>query len=314
MPTLPIVTEWLRAGVTGGAIGVDRKQQIIHGYVVAQEGPFKSDDRGEFDESALRQIVKLIKAAPNGLKSRFAHPSLSDDGIGKFLGRVKDPRIEEIGPRESYGGKRTDTVKAVRGDLHLDPTSRNTPSGDLGGYVMDLAESDPDALSSSLVLTTEKAFRIDKKGRPLKDDAGNELPPLWRPQALHASDVVDTGDAVDGMLSLDIETEAILPDAIVRQGAKLLDKQFAGQPREAVEARCEAWLSRYLDMRYGEESGESLADAILSSLPTLTREDLYRVRAAVGEAMAEFEVPETYDPARDADLRRRRLRQRRRSP
>jgi hypothetical protein len=73
--------------------------------------------------------------------------------------------------------------------------------GNLGGYVMDLAESDPDALSSSLVLQTEKVQILDEKGRPKKDDKGEDVPPVWLPTKLHASDVVDTGDAVDGFLS-----------------------------------------------------------------------------------------------------------------
>src|SRR6185437_11194621 len=111
--------------------------------------------------------------------------------------------------------------------------------------------SDPEALSSSLVLKSDMEYRLDKQGRPLKDDDGNELPPLWRPTQLHASDVVDQGDAVDGFLS----TSGVdsLPDAAVRRGTELLDKQFAGQPRETIKARCLAWLDKYLNLRFGED-------------------------------------------------------------
>ena len=81
----------------------------------------------------------------------------------------------------------------------------------LGAYVMDLAESDPDALSSSLVLQRDEELRLDRRGRPLVDNEGIELPPLWRPTKIHASDIVAVGDAVDGFLSADS-----LPDAVVR--------------------------------------------------------------------------------------------------
>lgn len=232
MPRLLPETDWLRAPARGPLIGIDRENDVIRGYVVAQEGRFKTEGRGQFDQQSLKTIVRLINRTPNGLKSRFTHPTLSEDGLGKFLGRARNARLE---------------ADRVRADLHLDPTSHDTPSGDLGGYVMDLAASDPDAFASSLVLKSDKIQVTDSRGRPKRDEQGNEIPPIWRPTVLHASDVVDEGDAVDGFLSADA-----LPDGIIRQGAELLDRQFAGQSREVVEARCLKWLGRYLDWRYGE--------------------------------------------------------------
>ena len=243
--------EWLKATARGNVVQVDREADVIRGYIVAQEGPFISAGRGEFDKSALREIVKLMKASPNGLKSRFTHPDMTSDGLGKFLGRAKNPRLDKIGTRESQGARLDDEISVVRADLHLDPTSHTTPSGDLGTYVMDLAESDPDAMSSSLVLRKEEEYRLDRFGRPQRDAEGKKLPPLWRPTQLHASDVVDSGDAVDGILSkLDAEG---LPDSAVRQGAEILDRVFAGQQREVIAARLDAWKARYLTRRFGEE-------------------------------------------------------------
>ena len=241
MPALLTETDWRRLDATGAPIGVDRRRKIIRGYVVAEMGPFKTPGRGEFDEQSLETIVKLIKATPNGLKSRFAHPGLSSDGIGKFLGRARNPRVV-LGQQ-------------VRADLHLDPTSFDTPSGNLGGYVMRLAESDPDAFSSSLVLQTDKVPRRDARGRPERDARGKELPPIWRPTELHASDVVDTGDAVDGFLSIDG-----LPDEAVRIGSKAIDRQFPSADRETITNRCNAWLDRYLDGRFGDENSTGMAD------------------------------------------------------
>ncbi len=247
--------EWLRATAKGNVVQVDREAEVIRGYIVAQEGPFKSEGRGEFDKPALREIVKLMRASPNGLKSRFTHPDMTSDGLGRFLGRIKNPRLDKISTRESEGGRRDDEITVVRADLHLDPASHTSPSGDLGTYVMDLAESDPDAMSSSLVLKSDKQYRLDNRGRPQLDDDGVELPPLWHPTQLHASDVVDTGDAVDGILSVSLDAEG-LPDSAVRQGAKILDRVFAGQDREVIEARLDAWKERYLTRRFGEPEPE----------------------------------------------------------
>lgn len=236
---LPEKSEWLRASVTSRPVGVDRKAKMIRGYVVAQLGVFKNEDRGEFDADSLTTIVRLMNEAPKGLKSRFAHPTLSGDGIGKYLGRASNAWLD---------GDR------VRADLRFDETAFRTPSGDLATYLMDLAESDPDALSSSLVLRTDKQYRLGKNNKPaLNEDTGEPLPPIWRPTKLHASDIVDTGEAVDGLLGFDADG---LPDEFVRHGTDLLNDAFSGQPRAVVKARCEAWLDRYLSYRFGDESPE----------------------------------------------------------
>lgn len=275
--------EWLRAA-TAGASAVDREKGIIHGVILAEEGPFKSEGRGEFDRKAIRQIVSLAKGKSGGLKSRFAHPTLSDDGLGKFLGRFHDVKsdviLREAGQDDS-GKPLLKEVLAARGDLYLDKTAlEESPNGGkpLGLYVMDLAESDPEAFGTSLVLQTEQEHRLDKQGRPLKDDAGKELPPLWRPTLLHASDIVDTGDATNSFLAADIDG---LPDALVRQGCEMLNRQFDGKPREVVESRLNAFVNRYLAFRYGDEvdpvteqaSGEPSTDGVLLDLYIATELD-----------------------------------------
>lgn len=291
---LPETPEWRQALATtdkGGSERVDREKNVIKGYVVAQEGPFKSQGRGEFDKPALRTIKKLMEAKPNGLKSRFGHPTMSDDGLGKFLGRAKNPRMDTI--MKPLGDGRFQELACVRADLHLDPSSFTTPYGSLGAYVMDLADSDSDAFSSSLVLQAEQEFRLDKQGRPVKDDDGDDLPPLWRPTALHASDVVDTGDAVDGFLSAG-GVDA-LPDAVIRRGTELLDKQFPGASRETIKARCRSWLDKYLNLRFGDEAAEI-------DVRTFATEGIERQFALKQEELAEVS-DETEDGDDDEALR-----------
>ena len=253
--TMPVKPEWLRAGVVGRAIGVDREAKVLRGYVVALKGPFKSEGRGEFDEESLAGIVRLMREnGAAGTKSRFTHPDMSNDGLGKFLGRVKEPRLSTaIVHREGNDVE----LPAVRADLHFDDSAFDTPSGNLAGYVMNLADNDPDALSSSIVVKPDRVYRLDKEGRPLVDENGDELPPIWRPKEIHASDIVDTGDAVDGILSAGLSADA-LPLGALWRGAEMLDSVFAGQPREVVEARCRAYLDRYLNRRFGDDDGQDL--------------------------------------------------------
>lgn len=232
---MPAVPEWLAAPALGRPVKVDRESKILRGYVVAELGPFKTPGRGQFDDESLNKIVDLYRESPKGIKSRFTHPGLSSDGLGTFLGRSRD----------AY----RDGTK-VRADLHLAESSFHTPKGDLGGYVLDLAEEDPDALSSSLVLKTEKVYILGDDGRRKTDEKGDELPPIWRPTKLHASDIVDTGDAVNGLLSAGVDAGE-LPDGAVRLAYAMLDQAFPGVPREVLAARLAQFAERYLDQRYG---------------------------------------------------------------
>jgi hypothetical protein len=255
MPTMTEKPHWLRTDVRAKTGTVDRELGVIHGVILAEEGPFK-DKRGEFDRAAIRKAVTLAKDKPSGLKARFTHPTLSSDGLGKFLGRYHDVRsdtvLREVG-RAADGKPLMKERLVARGDLYLDKTALEAPPDGgkpLGLYVMDLAESDSDAFGASLVLQKDEALRLDSKGRPLTDEAGEELPPLWIPTVLHACDVVDDGDATHSFLSADIL--AGLPDAIVRQGCELLDAQFNGQERSVIAARLSAFMDRYLSHRFGE--------------------------------------------------------------
>lgn len=255
MPKLLAEPEWLKVSAAG-SVGVDREKNVIRGAILAEEGTFK-DRRGVFDRQAIRRSVKLASEKQAGLKSRFTHPGLSSDGLGKFLGRIKNHRTDTV-LRETgkdASGKTLLQERLVhRGDIHIDKTAlEQGPDGGkaLGVYVMDLAESDSDALGMSLVLKPDQQPQLDNKGRPLKDDKGEDLPPLWMPLELHACDCVDDGDATHSMLSADIL--AGLPDAIVRQGCELLDAQFGGQEREAVKARLSAFVDRYLNLRFPVE-------------------------------------------------------------
>lgn len=243
--------EWLKALASGPHVGIDRQANVIRGYVVAQAGPFKSEGRGEFDHKSLKLIWRQMRdnesGGRTGTKSRLGHPTLSADGIGAYLGRARNPQMSEAGGRE-----------AVRADLHLDRTAFESPThGNIGKYVMDLAESDPSALSSSLVLQVDEEWRLDSKGRKVRDDLGNELPPLWRPTRIHASDVVDTGDAVDDFLCVSLAAEG-LPDAIVRELYPIAKRALAGKSKSEILRIVNSWARRFADLAGTDDEEEEL--------------------------------------------------------
>lgn len=214
-------------------LGVDRSGYgKIKGYVIAEEGPFKSEGRGEFDKAGIAAIVGIINGSLKGVKSRLGHPTESDDGVGKHLGRVRDAYVDVL----------DDGRAAARGTLFFHKSAHETPSGNLAKYVMDRTEEDSDAISSSVVISHEEVFRIDGSGARLTAEDGSPLPPLWKPLHIWASDVVDTGDAVDGILSC---------DSLYERAASMLNKLFdEGTEREVIEQRVHEYLHKYLNRRY----------------------------------------------------------------
>lgn len=258
MNRLKAEPDWLRAAVTAPVAAVDRDKGLILGVIGAEEGVFH-DRRGEFDKESIRQIVRLAKDKSGGLKARLGHPSMSSDALGKFVGRMRNPRAVPV--MRPVGDGKFEEKLAAKFDLHVSESSRETPNGDIGGYVMRLAEEDPEAFGASLVLKTDKNLRRDAKGVTLKDDKGEDLPPLWMPTTLHALDVVDTPAATNSFLSVDG-----LPDDVLRQACELLDTQFGDAPRDVVDRRVREWLSRYLDWRYGDTEPEKPAAGQLDTL------------------------------------------------
>ena len=291
---MPVHPERLRANVKFVHDSIDREKGVLRGAILAEEGVFKTE-RGEFDRRAIRSIVKMGNEKTGGLLSRFTHPNDSNDSLGKHLGRIRNLRsdtvMREVG-KDDDGRPLMKEILVARGDIHFDPTALDTPpSGGkpLGVYVMDLANSDEGALGMSLVIKPKKEFRIDKAGRPLRDDKGAELPPLWFPEALHACDCVGSGDATNSMLSGDLIDG--LPNAVVIRGTELLDAQFADQPREVIAARLTAFVDRYLAYRFGDGEAEGFG-AEQAAEPELS----------VAQAEAPDEIEGTVDEALALDL------------
>lgn len=146
------------------------------------------------DADFIKQVVKAGNSAKSGVKARFAHPGLSGDGLGKFLGRA--------------GNFRQEGDKAFA-DIAFSRSAHNTPDGDLAGYIMDLAEDDPEALGVSIVFSqdllkqSEFTEKHTKKGRfesPDEDNVGQY--PHARLSKLYAADFVDDPAAnPDGLFS-----------------------------------------------------------------------------------------------------------------
>ena len=100
---------------------VDRLNNRIVGYIVAQTGDFK-DRRGHFDCDSLGAIVKLGNAEPRGVLSRFKHANMIDDGADRLLGRMTNWRRDGSSVRADLGFAPVALEPPPGGGIHTDNT------------------------------------------------------------------------------------------------------------------------------------------------------------------------------------------------
>ncbi|HMT19629.1 MAG TPA: hypothetical protein PKE20_00030 [Promineifilum sp.] len=205
-----------RFNVYGGVTSIDRENHIIYG-VSAMQAVEALGHRLMVDHTTLRQFVELGNAARNGLKSRFTHPGLSADGLGKHLGPMRNFRV--VGD------------KAI-GDLYLSESAARSPSGDLRAYVESLAAEDPESFGMSVVVDGKRVWVLndgsehpdDGSGKPA--DARDKYPTL-RVVAAHAVDAVDEPAANrDGLFSVFRGTTSELAAAVYQALDRFNDGDF----------------------------------------------------------------------------------------
>ncbi len=223
------------AGIIRGAAIVTRGEAISHGYWL--------------DATFLKQVANGINTGKGGnkagVKMRFTHPSLSGDGLGKYLGRAKNAVIDG---------------DVVRADLHFSETAHEAPDGDLAAYVMKLADDDPGAFGTSIVYDPDygaedkfEAQHEDEKGRFSSPDPDNTDDLIHaRVHQLLGADVVDEPAAnPDGLFHREQEI-AQEADALFAYAAGL-SSQAPTTVHLGLDAdRVSGFVNRFLE-RHGLE-------------------------------------------------------------
>ena len=233
---------------------VDREGGVIYGAAMMQTGDLNSGDVRPFtaDSETLQQVEQLGNAARNGIKARFTHPNMSNDGMGSYLGRWTNFRIDG------------DTVRA---DLHIADAAYTSPQGDLGNYVMDLAEQDPEAFGISMATQLDQQNYAEFEATYSRESDREKRKAMRWPMrftAMKAGDVVDSPAATrTGLFSL---TEAD-PRNLPAQATALLDTYFSDAPAEAVRARINGFLDRYFSSRGDDMPEPTPAEVVTTETP-----------------------------------------------
>ena len=160
---------------------IDREKRAINGFAVISRGEALGHDFF-IDLEFLAQVVEAGNKAP--LKSRFGHPSMFGDALGKLLGSATNFRIKD------------DKVIA---DLKFNKSSESTPSGNLSKHVMDVVEETPQFLGTSIAFgrdfDAEDEFLIKHRKKDKEFESPDPLNTKnfihVRLKELRAVDVVD---------------------------------------------------------------------------------------------------------------------------
>jgi hypothetical protein len=237
---------------------VDQEDGIIYGCSVAVAGE-AAGHRLIFDTQSLRQLLDIGNKKSAGIKSRFTHPGLSEDGLGKFLGRMKGFRLNQ---------------DKLIGDLYLSKSSSNTPNGDLRSYILQLAEEDPASFGISVVVDLDKYWLLDD-GREVQASTG-ERPknattkyPVARILSFVASDLVDE-PALNPQGLFSASGNLVASNQLAEEAFQELDNyiQYLGFDTEkAYQFALRYFQSRDVDLSASFEAGTAIRQLELNQVP-----------------------------------------------
>jgi len=229
---------------------IDRDRHIIFGVSILQKGDLNDDRPWMIDNVSIKQVVDLAKSTPKGLKSRFTHPNMSNDGLGKFIGRLRKPRVSQSG-------------NDALADLHMAPIAfKSSIEGmqqSIGDYVLDLAENEPDVFGISL------APKLDEAAMGKLEKSGSRTPMRFLKH--HAGDVVDQRAATRGGLFGGVDLSI---GTAPRLASESLDKLFADADEIVIRQRVGSFLNTYLENRF-QQTPEKTKEA---EMPELTMKDV----------------------------------------
>ena len=220
----------------GGAYGAG----VIRGVSVITAG--EAVGHGVWiDQAFIDQAAAALAEEPNGIKSRWTHPDMSGDGLGKMTSRV-------MGPETSADGRQ------LLATQHFLKIGHSSPDGDLAAYLMDLAEEDPSAYGLSIVFYPDEAaaeeFRLanlDADGLFRSPDPLNvDHLPHVRLGWLVAADAVDTPAANPAGLFSKRDGLVAEADAIFEYALGLRDEKPAPSSFGVDADRLRGFAARFL--------------------------------------------------------------------
>ncbi len=247
-----------RATVAKGSPRVDREggmwgKGVIYDVSMITRGEALGHDLW-VDKQFLNDVAHATNNSDRGVKARFTHPGLSSDGVGTKLGKFTNARV--VGDQ-------------VIADMHLQEAAFNTPEGDLGSYVLSLAEDTPEDFGLSIVFdhdfetAEELTLANTTRGKFVSPDEDNKNNyEHARLSKLYACDVVDSPAANPAGLFKRGQEAAIEADNLLSYALGLSSSKPACLSFGVDGDRAKQFLARFLE-RHGlsiQKGGDPVSD------------------------------------------------------
>lgn len=189
---------------------VDFDKRIIYDVVLIEPNREATGHGMYVDQTMVNQVIELGQAGPEiGFKAKFDHPSMCFSSMGSQLGRLRNFREGDNG-------------KAIA-DLHVGSYTKDAPGGDMGKWLLSVAEEDPNQVGFSIVFSSAES----KNYEPSENEDANDpkfLYPHARIDAFYGADVVDEGAATSSLFQA--ETMLNNPEIITEK----IEKYFNDKP------------------------------------------------------------------------------------
>ena len=238
------------------ASGVDGR--TIKRAKVIEAGDLNDSRPIVVDAVTLQQVADIGNGATRGIKARWTHPHMSSDGLGTTVARARNFRVEG---------------NAVYADFTMLSASDNSPKGQQGAYLLELAQEDSETFGLSIV-----ADFSDEMLAALESLKPGEKAPL-RIKGLRAVDFVDEPAATRGGL-FDLYDKRDLAPVV----SSLIETHFSGVPKKEVVER----LLGFLSLHYGEDA---MAEAAVDAVETQQQEQAAPVAPAPAAMSLEAAQP-----------------------
>jgi hypothetical protein len=289
--------ETLRVERKGGRYGAG----LIRDVSVITRGEALGHDAW-CDGVMLAQVADAINATEQGVKTRFTHPSMSGDGLGRYTGRMANARV--VGDQ-------------VLAEQHFAKSAHKTPDGDLAAYLMNLASEDPQAYGMSIAfrrdLEAEEEFTAEHGDREFAspDPKNTNHYEHVRVAELTAVDAVDTPAAnPDGLFhqmgagKVNVALEA---DSVAAYALGLSDDKPAAPVLGVDPERMRGFCTRFLATRglTLQPKGDAMSAATIEAPAdevVETVEETEKVETEVIEPVAEETTIEPATETQPAEL------------
>jgi len=163
---------------------VDFDNRVIREVVLIEPNREATGHGMYVDQTMVNQVVEQGQAgAEIGFKARFDHPNACTTSMGTQLGRLRNFKLKGN--------------KAVA-DLHIAEFTKHSPNGDMGKWLLNVANEDPDQVGFSIVFSQAESVSFEPSDGDDADDAKFRYPHA-RIDQFYGADVVDEGAATSSL-------------------------------------------------------------------------------------------------------------------